>query len=299
LPRTVSRKAILAGVWWTSTPNFAFEPAHLHIQVRLAHAVDHEFVRLLVAGDVERGIFLSEPREPRGELVLVAFGGGRDRVCEQRLGELHGLELDGVIFRRPGVPGVGGLQLGDRADVTGRDLGDRLVVLPLLREQLAEPLLRALRGVVDGTVRPDAPAEHAEHRDVTDERIRDGLEHERGGGAGRDRTDAPSLAPFPITVIAPRSSGEGNSSTMKSRSRSIPIVFAADPTNTGARRAAANPAFAPITMCSSGSEPCSRYSSINASSDSATASTSFSRAGSAIAWMSSGHSDSSAIGPLG
>ena len=86
---------------------------------------------------------------------------------------------------------------------------------------------------------------------------------------------------------------------MKSRSRSIPIAFAADPTNTGASRARGEPAFAPLTMCSSGSEPCSRYSSINASSDSATASISFSRAGSAIAWMSSGHSDSSAIGPLG
>ena len=86
---------------------------------------------------------------------------------------------------------------------------------------------------------------------------------------------------------------------MKSSSRSIPIALAAEPQITGARRARAKPPFAPSTMCSSGSEPVSRYSSINASSDSATASISFSRAGSAIACRSSGQSDSSAFGPLG
>ena len=79
----------------------------------------------------------------------------------------------------------------------------------------------------------------------------------------------------------------------------MPIAFAADPTITGASRAFANPSLAPDTMCSSGKVPSSRYSSINASSDSATASISFSRAGSAIWWISSGHSDSSALGPDG
>ncbi len=86
---------------------------------------------------------------------------------------------------------------------------------------------------------------------------------------------------------------------MKSSSRSTPIAFAAEPTITGARRAFAKPSFAPETMCSSGSVPSSRYSSISASSLSATASISFSRAGSAISWISSGHSDSSAFGPDG
>ena len=63
---------------------------------------------------------------------------------------------------------------------------------------------------------------------------------------------APSLA---MTVTGARSSGDGNSSTMKSSSRSMPIAFAAEPTITGARRAFANPSFAPLTMCSSGSVP--------------------------------------------
>ena len=79
----------------------------------------------------------------------------------------------------------------------------------------------------------------------------------------------------------------------------MPIAFSAEPTITGASRAFANPSFAPLTMCSSGSVPSSRYSSIRASSDSATASISFSRAGSAIACRSSGQSDSSALGPSG
>ena len=118
------------------------------------------------------------------------------------------------------------------------------------------------------------------------------------GALGSDARSlsAPSL---PITVTGPRSCGDGNSSTMKSSSRSMPIAFVADPTMTGASRARANPSLAPETMCSSGRVPCSRYSSISASSDSATASISFSRAGSAMACRSSGHSLSSALGPLG
>ncbi len=108
-----------------------------------------------------------------------------------------------------------------------------------------------------------------------------------------------SSPPLAITANGARSAGDGNSSTMKSRSRSIPIAFEAEPTKTGARRAFAKPAFAPWAIVASGSVPSSRYCSIRASSDSATASMSFSRAGSAIAWISSGQSDSSARGPDG
>ncbi len=86
---------------------------------------------------------------------------------------------------------------------------------------------------------------------------------------------------------------------MKSSNRSIPIALEAEPTKTGASRAFVKPSFAPCVMTASGSVPSSRYCSIRASSDSATASISFSRAGSAIAWISSGHSDSSALGPDG
>src|SRR5205085_10152681 len=98
-------------------------------------------------------VLLTEPRETGRELVLVALRGGRDRVREQRLGEVHGLKLDGIVLRRPGVTGVRGLELRDRADVAGRDLRDGLMVLPPLGEELAEPFLGRLRRVVDRAVR--------------------------------------------------------------------------------------------------------------------------------------------------
>ena len=86
---------------------------------------------------------------------------------------------------------------------------------------------------------------------------------------------------------------------MNASSRSIPIALAAEPQITGAMRAFAKPAFTPTAISSSESVPSSRYFSISSSSASATASMSFSREGSAIAWSSSGHSPSSAIGPFG
>ena len=106
---------------------------------------------------------------------------GLDRVGEQRLGQLD---------RRAAAPGrpsstnvspVWACCSFATAPMSpaGTSATD-LVLLAALREQLADPLLGALRGVVDRRVGPDRPGEHPEHRDVADERVRDGLEHERG-----------------------------------------------------------------------------------------------------------------------
>ena len=100
------------------------------------------------------------------------------------------------------------------------------------------------------------------------------------------------------TATGPRSIGEGNSSAMNWSTRSTPSGRAAAAHRTGAIRASANPRFTPCTTSSSESSPSSRYFSISASSDSATASISFSRNGSALPEMSSGHSPSSALGPV-
>ena len=163
------------------------EPAHLHVEVRLAHAVDHGLVRLLVPLDPERRVLLAQAREPGRELVLVALGRGLDRVGEQRLRQLDGRQGRRRVLRRPGVAGVCVLQLRDRADVAGRHLRDGLVVLAALGEELADPLLGALGRVVHGGVGPDRSGEHAKHRDVPDEGVRDGLEHVGGERSVRVR----------------------------------------------------------------------------------------------------------------
>ena len=90
----------------TSTPNFASGGSIMHVEVRLAHAVDHGLVGLLVAGDAERGVLLAQPRETGRELVLVALRLRRDRVGEQRLGQLDRRSCTGSSFVRPGVAGV-------------------------------------------------------------------------------------------------------------------------------------------------------------------------------------------------
>jgi hypothetical protein len=102
---------------------------------------------------------------------------------------------------------------------------------------------------------------------------------------------------FDITVTAPRSTGDGNSSAMNCRTRSTPIGLPAAAHRTGAILASAKPRLTPWRTSSSESSPSSRYFSIRESSDSATASISFSRKGSALPEMSSGHSPSSAVGP--
>ena len=90
MPLIVSRYAIFAGAVVDLDAELRLQPAHLDVEVRLAHAVDHGLVGLLVARDAERRVLLAQPREPGGELVLVALGLRRDRVGEQRLGQLDG-----------------------------------------------------------------------------------------------------------------------------------------------------------------------------------------------------------------
>ena len=65
----------------------ALEPLDHDLEVGLAHPVHHGLVGLLVSGDAQRGVLLTESREPGRQLVLLALGLRSDRVGEQRLGQ--------------------------------------------------------------------------------------------------------------------------------------------------------------------------------------------------------------------
>ena len=159
------------------------EALHLHAEVCLTHPVDHRLVGLVVAGHAERRVLLAEARQAGGEPVLLTLRLGRDRVGEERLRELHRRELHRIVLRGERVSGVGVGELRDRADVAGRHLGHGLVFLALEREELSDPLVGPLRRVVDGAVGADLAAEDPEHRDVPDEGVRHGLEHEGAQGS--------------------------------------------------------------------------------------------------------------------
>ncbi len=63
-------------------------------QVGLAHAAQHRLMRLRVALDAQHRVFLLEPVQRVGELVLVALALGVDRDREQRLGRGQHVDFD-------------------------------------------------------------------------------------------------------------------------------------------------------------------------------------------------------------
>ena len=190
LPLRLDRLAVrdLGGMRRDLHAELPLQPFHLHLEVRLAHAVHHGLVRLVGARDPKRRVLLAQAREPGGELVLVALRLRLDRVREQRLGELDRRQLHRVVLRGERVARVRVLELRHGADVARGDLGDVLMLLAPQREQLADALVGVLGGVEHRRVGAEPAGEHAEHRDVPDERVRDGLEDERrqrvGGIAG-------------------------------------------------------------------------------------------------------------------
>ena len=117
-------------------------------EVRLAHAAEHRLVRLGVALDPQHRVFLLQPVQRVGELVLVGLGLGVDRDREQRFGQRERLDLRRRALGREHVAGRDVVELGDRGDVAGRDLLDRVLLLAAHGEELVHALV-GVRARVD------------------------------------------------------------------------------------------------------------------------------------------------------
>ena len=68
---------------------------------------------------------------------------------ERRLGEGRGRQDERLLRVAERVAGRGHGQLGDRADLAGLELADRLLLLAVEQEQLADPLVLVPGGVPD------------------------------------------------------------------------------------------------------------------------------------------------------
>ena len=186
-------------------------------------------------------------------------------------------------------------------DVAGDDLRDGLVLLAAEREELADALVGALRGVVHGRVRAHRAAEHAEHRDVADERVRERLEHERGQRARGARVvrsvSLPSLA-MTVTGAAVERRGELLDDEVQQAVDADRLGGRADDHRREARasrtRASRRSRCAPRAACPPRGTPRSARRRIRRRPRSASRGQ-----GRRSRWISSGHSDSSAFGPVG
>ena len=143
--RLSQRHAQFDGVHGDAVP--AGQRVEHHAGVRLAHAPQHDLVRLGVLLDAQRRVLGGQPLQADRQLVLVGLGARLHRHRQQRLGHRPRLEHQRVGLVRQRVAGFGAAQPADRADVT-RDHGGRRPLLLAERErQRADAFVLVVVGV--------------------------------------------------------------------------------------------------------------------------------------------------------
>ena len=116
------------------------------------------------------------------ELVLVGLRLGLDGDLDDRLGEGHRLEDDGVLGIAQRVAGEGVLEADRGGDVAGVDLVDLLAVVGVHLEHAPDALLAALAGVVDVRAGLERARVDAEEGQLADEGVGGDLEGQGGEG---------------------------------------------------------------------------------------------------------------------
>src|SRR6478735_1849452 len=149
------------------------------VEVQLAHAGDDRLAGVLVVVDLEGRVLGRELLDGRAELLLVALGLRLDGDLDDRVRERHRLEDDLLVRVRQRVSGRRVLEADGRVDVAGEGLLDRVLLVGVHLEQLADALLAALGRVDDLRAGGDAAGVHADEGERAEERVRGDLERER------------------------------------------------------------------------------------------------------------------------
>ncbi|EAX47677.1 conserved hypothetical protein [Thermosinus carboxydivorans Nor1] len=117
-------------------------------QVQLAHTLDNGLTGFLVSIHPESRVFFRQPLESDGHFLLVSLGFRFNGYRNNRLGEDHRLENDGVFLIAQRIAGRGIFKTDGSGDVTGANFVNFFAVIGMHLEDAANPLFFALSRVV-------------------------------------------------------------------------------------------------------------------------------------------------------
>ena len=161
---------------------FTEQTVHDNLQMELTHTGDDGLSGLLVGPGLEGGVLLGQLHQRQAHLLLTSLGLGLDGHTDDRLGELHGLEDDGVLLIAQGITGGGVLQTDDRGDIAGIDGLDILPVVGVHLQDAADTLLLVLCAVEHRSTGVEHTGVHADKGQPAHIGIRGNLECQRGEG---------------------------------------------------------------------------------------------------------------------
>ena len=161
----------------------ALHAVNHNVEVELAHAADNGLAGLFIQFNGEGWVLSSELLDSGTQLLLVSLGLWLNGNLNNRIREVHGLEDDLVILVTQGVTGGGLLQADNRVDVTCVSLLNRVLLVGVHLEQLADALLLTLGGVHNLGARQNLTRVNADEVELPEEWVCSNLEgqcRERG-----------------------------------------------------------------------------------------------------------------------
>ena len=156
------------------------EPVDRDLDLHLREAREELLAGLRIAAHDQSRILLVKAAETGRHLLLVALRLRGDREAHHRLGEVDVRRLDRNLVVDEHVARDDVLELRDGAEIADAERVDRLGVLAVQEQHLAEPLLRVRARVDERRVARDRAGEDAEAADAAGERVGDRLEDEHG-----------------------------------------------------------------------------------------------------------------------
>jgi hypothetical protein len=155
------------------------------LEVQLAHAGDDGLAGLLVGVDLEGRVLLGELGEADAHLVLLGLGLRLDRDVDDGVGELDGLEDDGVSLVAQRVTGTRVLETHGCDDVAGVAGLTVDTVVGVHLEDAAQALALVLGGVIHVAAGLGMARVDAEVGELADEGVGHDLECQRREGLVR------------------------------------------------------------------------------------------------------------------
>ena len=159
------------------------------VELQLAHAGDQGLAGLFVGLHLEGRIFVGQLRQSDAHLLLIGLGLRLHGHLDHRIREGHGFEGDRRLFVAQGVTGGDVLQAHEGVDVAGFGGIDRVLLVGVHLEDLADAFLLALGGVKHGVARGDGAGVDAHEHELAVERVGRDLEDQ-----GRERIIGGRLA---------------------------------------------------------------------------------------------------------
>ena len=154
------------------------------LQMELAHARDDGLAGLGVGVGLEGRILLGQLHQGNAHLLLSRLGFRLNGDTDDRLGEFHRFEHDGVLFIAEGIAGGGVFDTDHGGNVAGIDRFNILAVICVHQHDAAHTLARALGGVQDGRALVHRTGIDPEEAQLADVGVGRDLEGQRGEGSG-------------------------------------------------------------------------------------------------------------------